>query len=139
MAQPVARVSPVVGSHLTMGHLSDIRHSRRSRKELEQTERMGKQPRNRGRWPGAADHASYEAAQLLPPLPFGLHVAVHRVVGSTMVETTASFDDPHRTPEYVGRTHIQGALLDLPSYSHILAALADELHGLSRHIHSLKR
>jgi len=58
---------------------------------------------------------------------------------STLIEVSSSLDDENRTPEYIGRIHVPGALLDLPTYHHILAALGDELHGLSRTIHALKR
>lgn len=132
-------MSAVVDSHPARASLSDIRHSRLSRKELAQTERMGREPRNRGRWPNAADWASHDAAQLCPPLPFALHVAVNRVVSSTLVEVTGAFDDPGRPPEHIGRIHLPGAMLDLPTYHHILASLGDELHGLSRTVKDLKR
>lgn len=100
---------------------------------------MGREQKNRGRWPGAADHASHDAAQLRPPLPVQVAVKAYRVMGATVVEVTATVGDDVARSEYVARTHVPGALLDLPTYHHILAALGDELHGLARHMKSLVR
>lgn len=100
---------------------------------------MGRHTENRKRWPGAADHASHEAAQLLPPLPEMLHVKAYRVTGQVVIEVTATTATQPPREEYVGRVFVPGALLDLRSYSQVLLAVSDELRALARHIQDLKR
>lgn len=100
---------------------------------------MGRHTENRKRWPGAADHASHEAAQLLPPLPEILHVKAYRVTGQTVIEVTATTAGDEPRHEYVGRVFVPGAVLDLRTYAQILLAVSDELRALARHLQELKR
>jgi len=100
---------------------------------------MGKVRRNRGRWPNAADWASHDAVLARPPMPVSLHIAVNRIMGSTLVEISASSDDTSRAAVHIGRIHVPGALLDLPTHHHILAALGDELHGIARTMSGMTR